>query len=101
MVTTVTTVEREAVATNLIKETILVELMKFDNGDREITEEELNALMSSSMWRLFVIASVRFGKNCIRDFLAGEFCLGVCGRIYIYIYIYMYVYLSLCTYIYI
>merc|ERR1712232_199922 len=46
VVSTVTTSEKEEAATNLMKETILVELKKFDDGDGLISEEELNELMT-------------------------------------------------------
>jgi hypothetical protein len=44
----VTAAEKEQNATNLMKQTILVELKKFDDGDGEISEEELNELMTEA-----------------------------------------------------
>merc|ERR1712232_575987 len=49
VVASVTEAEKEEGAHNLMKETILVELKKFDDGDGQISEDELGDLMTNEM----------------------------------------------------
>ena len=46
VVASVTEAEKEESAHNLMKETILVELKKFDDGDGQISEDELGDLIA-------------------------------------------------------